>query len=262
MDTAATAAGAAAPAVDLAPSHAPPFDPLAMHVGHANTPAGNLLLLAGFVFALTYGLAYFRRPASPVRTVVKTCAVAALAGVSVFNGSPWLLTLALVFCAIGDAFLAGDPKRWLPFGLASFLAGHLTYVALFVATLSQVRRQLAGISTPVELSPTPTRWAMMAGAVVIGVGMLAWLWRSLGALRWAVCAYVAAILAMVCSACALPRLFVGAPTGALLFFASDGVLSAQLFKQRFTGLAGQWVVWGCYFIGQVLIVMAFSPLTG
>jgi len=260
LDAATTAASAATPAVDGETSRAP-FDPLAMSLGHGNTPAASVLLLAAFVFALTYGLVYFRRPVSPVRTMVKTSAVVALAGVSLFNGSPWLLTLALVFCAVGDAFLAGDPKRWLPFGLASFLVGHLTYVALFVATLIRVRQQLAGISAPVELSPTPTRWAMMAGAVVIGVGMLAWLWRSLGGLRWAVCAYVLAILAMVCTACGLPRLYPGAPTGALLFFASDGVLSAQLFKQRFTGLVGQWVVWGCYFLGQVLIVMAFSPLT-
>lgn len=223
---------------------------------HANTEAGSLLLLAACVFALAYGLIYFRRPPSPVRTIVKTCAVTALAGVSWVNAAPWPLTLALAFCAVGDAFLAGDPKRWLPPGLASFLAGHLTYVATFVTMIVAAR---GGLAAPA--GPPPMNLAVMAIAVLIGAAMLAWLWKDLGKLRWAVVAYVAAILAMVCSSLALPRLLDGAQYGALLFFASDGVLSAQLFKQRFTGLVGQWIVWGCYFVGQVLIVMAFSPLS-
>lgn len=225
-------------------------------VRHANTETGSLLLAAAFAFALAYGLIYFRRPPSPVRTIVKTCAVTALAGVSLVNAAPWPLTLALVFCAVGDAFLAGDPKRWLPPGLASFLAGHLTYVATFVTMILSARNGFAAAGgLPI------VNLAVMAVAVLIGGGMLAWLWKDLGHLRWAVAAYVAAILAMVCTSLALPRLLDGAQYGALLFFASDGVLSAQLFKQRFTGLLGQWVVWGCYFLGQVLIVMAFSPLT-
>jgi uncharacterized membrane protein YhhN len=41
-----------------------------------------------------------------------------------------LLAIALAFCTLGDAFLAGDPKRWLPFGLAAFLTGHVIYVPL------------------------------------------------------------------------------------------------------------------------------------
>lgn len=225
-------------------------------VHHANTETGSLLLLAAFACALAYGLIYFRRPPSPVRTLVKTCAVAALAGVSWVNAAPWPLTLALVLCAVGDAFLAGDPKRWLPFGLASFLVGHLTYVATFVSMILAAR---GGFGAP-GAAPAGNL-AAMGAAMLVGAGMLAWLWRDLGRLRWAVVAYVAAILAMVCSSLALPRLLDGAQYGALLFFASDGVLSAQLFKQRFTGLVGQWIVWGCYFLGQVLIVMAFSPLT-
>lgn len=223
---------------------------------HANTETGSVLLLAAFAFALAYGLIYFRRPPSPARTIVKTCAVTALAGVSWANAAPWPLTLALVFCAVGDAFLAGDPKRWLPPGLASFLAGHLTYVATFVTMIFAARH---GVVAP--SGPPPGNLAVMALSVLIGAAMLAWLWKDLGRLRWAVVAYVAAILAMVCSSLALPRLLDGAQYGALLFFASDGVLSAQLFKQRFTGLPGQWIVWGCYFLGQVLIVMAFSPLS-
>jgi len=238
-------------------------------VYHFNAPGGDVLLLAAFVFALAYGLVFFRRAPSPVKTIVKTSAVAALAGVSWLNtnavaelaahsGYPthqlWLLPFALSLCAVGDAFLALDPKRWLPFGLAAFLAGHLAYVALFVTTI------LARPDGPLA-APGLSHLAMMAIVLVVGCVMLGWLWRSLAGLKAPVTAYVLAIVAMVCASLALPQIYGGADIGALLFFASDGVLSAQLFKQRFTGLLGQWVVWGCYFMGQVLIVMAFSPTT-
>lgn len=250
-----TAASEAAPAVDAETLKIGGKAAGHLRIYHYNAPEGDVLLLAAFVLALAYGLVFFRRPPSPVKTVVKTGAVAALAGVSWFNGSPWLLTLGLALCAVGDAFLALDPKRWLPFGLGSFLAGHLAYVALFVSSI------LAHPDGPV-VAPSLPHLAAMGVVLLVAGGMLAWLWRSLGGLRLPVMAYVAAIVAMVCSSLALPRLFGGADAGAILFFASDGVLSAQLFKQRFTGLLGQWVVWGCYFIGQVLIVMAFSPITG
>ena len=236
---------------------------------HYDAPGGEMLLLAAFVFALAYGLVFFRKPPSPVKTIVKTGAVAALAGVSWLNTNAvaalaahsaysthqlWLLPFALSLCAVGDAFLALDPKRWLPFGLAAFLAGHLVYVALFVATI------LARPDGPL-VAPSLSHLAMMAMVLLVGGVMLAWLWRSLGGLKAPVTAYVLAIVAMVCTSLALPEMYGGADIGALLFFASDGVLSAQLFKQRFTGLLGQWVVWGCYFIGQVLILIAFSPMT-
>lgn len=245
-------------------------------VYHFNAPGGDVLLLAAFVFALAYGLVFFRRAPSPVKTIVKTSAVAALAGVSWLNtnavaelaahsGYPthqlWLLPFALSLCAVGDAFLALDPKRWLPFGLAAFLAGHLAYVALFVTTISAYLRHRGRYDPPLNLPPDIGHLAAMGAVVVVALGMLAWLWPSLGKLRAAVCAYVAAIVAMVCASLALPPFHEPAQFGAMAFFASDGILSAQLFKQRFTGVAGQWAVWGLYFIGQFLILSAFSPAT-
>jgi uncharacterized membrane protein YhhN len=204
----------------------------------------------GLIFALAYGLVFFKRPASPLKTLVKTAAVASLALESFLMGAPVLLTLGLALCALGDAFLAGDPKRWLPPGLASFLAGHIAYVALFVTTILRVG----------GLRADGLHVAGMVAVALVGAGMLAWLWRSLGGLKAAVAAYVVAIVAMVASSLMLPASLSLAGLGALAFFASDGVLSAQLFKQRFTGLAGQWTVWGLYFIGQVLILIAFSPV--
>jgi uncharacterized membrane protein YhhN len=211
----------------------------------------SLLLAIAFACALAYGIFFFKRPPSILKTVVKTVPVAALALVSWLDRDSWLLTLALALCALGDAFLAGDSKRWLPPGLASFLAGHLAYVALFVTTILHVGGLRADGAHVVG----------MVAVALVGAGMLAWLWRSLGALKAAVAAYVVAIVAMVASSLMLPASLGQAGLGALAFFASDGVLSAQLFKQRFTGLAGQWAVWGLYFVGQVLILIALSPVT-
>jgi uncharacterized membrane protein YhhN len=70
--------------------------------------------------ALAYGLVFVERPPSASRTLVKCVAVGALAVIAYLEGGSVMLAIALAFCALGDAFLAGDPKRWLPFGLAAF----------------------------------------------------------------------------------------------------------------------------------------------
>ncbi|MBS0410171.1 MAG: lysoplasmalogenase [Proteobacteria bacterium] len=215
----------------------------------AGPPAA--LLAAGTAFAVTYGLFFFRRPPSAAKVLVKTAAVACLTIAASLAWTPHLLTFALALCALGDAFLAGDPKRWLPPGLASFLAGHIVYVALFATTIAAEGFQ----------RPDAAHVAAMVAVGLVGAGMLAWLWRSLGGLKAAVAAYVAAIVAMVATSLMLPASLALAALGALAFFASDGILSAQLFKQRFTGLAGQWAVWGLYFAGQALIFYAFWHAT-
>lgn len=196
--------------------------------------------LAG-VCALLYGLVLAPRPPSASRTLAKTVATGALAMLAYLQGGGPLLAIALALCAIGDAFLAGDPKRWLPFGLAAFLAGHLVYVLLFWR-----ERGPAG----------PHAW-IVAPLVVLAAGvMLARLWGSLGALKPAVVAYVLAIVAMVTTSLLLPSLRWPATVGALAFMASDAILSFDLFKggkllgsTRLTA----WAVWFLYFAGQALI---------
>jgi uncharacterized membrane protein YhhN len=80
------------------------------------------------------------------------------------GGGPWL-AIALALCAVGDAFLAGDPKRWLPFGLTAFLAGHIVYGLLFWRERGPVGMAF---------------WAVAPLIVLAGAAMLARLWRSLG----------------------------------------------------------------------------------
>ena len=196
--------------------------------------------VAGLCAAL-YGLVLVQRPSSFPRTLVKTLAVGALAVLAYLQGGgPWL-AIALALCAAGDAFLAGDPKRWLPFGLAAFLAGHVVYVLLFWR----------------ERGPTGTAFWIVAPLVALAAGAtLSRLWGALGALKPAVAAYGLAIVAMVATSLLLPGPRWPATLGALAFMASDAILAFDLFKgaklagsTRLTG----WAVWFLYFGGQALI---------
>lgn len=200
----------------------------------------RLWAVAGLCAAL-YGLVLVQRPPSVLRTLVKTLAVGALSVLAYLEGGGPALAIALALCALGDAFLAGDPKRWLPFGLAAFLAGHLVYVLLFWR----------------ERGPAGTAfWTLAPLVVLAAAAMLARLWRSLGALKPAVVLYVLAIVAMVSISLMLPRLRWPAAVGALAFMASDAILSFDLFKGA--KLAGSprwtaWAVWFLYFGGQAMI---------
>jgi uncharacterized membrane protein YhhN len=189
--------------------------------------------------ALAYGLVFVERRPSASRTLVKCVAVGALAVIAYLEGGSVMLAIALAFCALGDAFLAGDPKRWLPFGLAAFLTGHVIYAPLF------------GVH---GASPGIGFWI---GAATVGAAaglMLRALWGSLGPLRVPVVVYVLAIVWMVVAALLLPPPFWPATLGAVAFMASDAILAFDLFKgvkllgsPRLTARA----VWFLYWGGQV-----------
>ncbi|MFZ5668189.1 MAG: lysoplasmalogenase [Pseudomonadota bacterium] len=198
--------------------------------------------------ALVYGLALAGRPPSALRTGIKTAAVGALGVLAFLSGTPGLLAGALLLCAVGDAFLAGEPRRWLPAGLLAFLLGHGLYIFLF----QQTRDPGIDASGPA-----------LAGMAVVGgasLAMLAWLWRSLGPLRPAVILYVVAIAVMVASSFLLPSVYWPAMAGAVLFMASDAILAIDLFRdEKLFGspLATRWAVWFLYWGGQALILWSY-----
>ena len=204
----------------------------------ASLPWAPLLWAIAAGSALAYGLIFVHQPVSVLRTVVKTASVAALAAVALLSGASWLLVASLAFCALGDAFLAGNPKRWLPFGLAAFLIGHLLYVPLFLAH---------------EAPPGSLYWpAIAAVGVAAGLGLRI-LWTSLGKLKVPVVVYVLAIVAMVASALLLPEALWPATAGAVAFMASDLVLSQDLFRgARLMGSPRltAWTIWFLYWGGQ------------
>jgi len=189
--------------------------------------------------ALAYGLVFSDRPSSALRTIIKCLAVGPLAVIAYLEGGSVLLALALTLCTVGDAFLAGDPKRWLPFGLAAFLLGHVAYAPLLGSH---------------GASPGPVFWVCALAVLAAAGFMLRALWASLGALKLPVVAYVIAIVCMVTAGLLLPPRFWPATVGALAFMASDAILSFDLFKgakllgsPRLTA----WAVWFLYWGGQV-----------
>lgn len=208
----------------------------------------TLLTGLSLLTALIYGFVMTGRPPSVTRTVIKTAAVIAIAVIAFLSGTPWPLAAGLLLCAAGDAFLAGDPKRWLPAGLGVFLLGHVLYIFLF----QEMRDPALEMTAP-----------QIAGAVAVGVAalaMLAWLWTHLGPMRAAVTLYVIAIAVMVGSSFLLPLAYWPAMAGAAAFMASDAILAGDLFReakvlgsQRLTG----WAVWFLYYGGQAAIAFAF-----
>jgi uncharacterized membrane protein YhhN len=205
-----------------------------------------ILIAVSLSAAIAYGAVLTRREASLGRTVVKATAVAALAVLAFVFHHPWPLVAGLALSALGDAFLAGDAERWLPAGLGTFLLAHVSYIWLF-------RTQGYGLGV---LASEPWRGAGAGAAVIAGVVMLVWLWRSIGPLRPAVALYAAALALMVFTALTLPLRDWPAMPGAVLFLISDALLSAELFKGFRTRWSGP-VVWATYYGAQGLIAYAF-----
>jgi uncharacterized membrane protein YhhN len=208
--------------------------------------AESTLASVSAVASAGYGAWFVAQPISGWRTLVKTAAVGGLAVLAYVSGAPFALTMALVLSAAGDAFLAGDSERWLPAGLGAFLFAHVSYIALFVHDGGGRAALIA----------EPVRTLGVAAAFAAGVTLLAWLWRGLGPMRGAVVAYAGALCLMTASSFTLPYRLWPAMLGSVLFTASDGLLSAELFK----GIRTTWsphVVWGLYYAAQALIVWAY-----
>jgi uncharacterized membrane protein YhhN len=133
---------------------------------------------------------------------------------------------ALVFSLAGDVFLM-LPRDLFVAGLGSFLLAHVAYISAFL-------RDAPGIEPAVAVSV-----AVIAGAIYSRLfrGMLA---TGRQALAIPVAVYVFAISAMVVSALAAagrPDWSTGrsafAMAGALLFFASDGMIGWSRFARDF-----------------------------
>ncbi len=210
----------------------------------------TLFLLLAAACAIGY-LPLAPRDPGPARTAIKTASVALLACGSALAGLPWLLTLALALCALGDALLAQESEGSFMAGVGAFAAGHLAYVALFLTHPA---------SNPSRLAQAPL--ALVAFAI-LGLGMALLLAPRAGALRGPVLAYIPIILAMGAAALTLPA------TGALAlvlpaacaFIASDTVLAAEKFliPQSHPALClTPFLVWPLYWGAQAGFLLAFA----
>lgn len=197
--------------------------------------------------AAVYGFALLTKPSSGPRTVIKAATVACIGGVSLVLGGPWMLTAALLLSAVGDAFLAGDAERWLPFGLGAFLLAHLFYVALFA---------MGGGGLSV-LPHEPLRLIAAVLTVAAAALILNYLWRALGRMLVPVALYVVVITCMTVMAFTLPASRSAAMIGAVLFMASDAILAVRLFRAGGPNMTADLAVWWFYWAAQALIGRAF-----
>ncbi|WP_192251551.1 lysoplasmalogenase family protein [Mesorhizobium silamurunense] len=208
----------------------------------------NATLLFSIAAAAIYVLALELSPRL-ARSAAKTLAVGLLAALAVMQGGPLLLVAALALSAAGDAFLSGDGEKAFLGGLASFLAAHVAYVALFLEAGG-------GIGL---LTAESWRGAIVLALAIFVIVMLAALWRRVGpALRIPIAVYVAAILAMGISA--LTTFHTWVITGAVLFVASDGLLAAERFLLAAISPHRVWMryaVWVLYYAAQLAITLGF-----
>lgn len=206
----------------------------------------NASLLFSFVAAVFY-LFLVEGRVSLARTAVKTVSILLLAVLSIVRGGPLLLTAGLLLSSAGDAFLSRNGERTFLAGLASFLAAHLCYIALFT---------LAGGGYGLLLADL---WRTVVAVLMAGfmLAMMAVLLPRVGpSLRLPVLAYGVAILMMGLSALTLDSYWILG--GAILFMASDAILAAERFLVAGVSpnrLAMRIAVWVAYYAAQLTITL-------
>ena len=160
------------------------------------------------------------------------------------------LLLGLLFCLVGDVFLALPQEKMFLAGLISFLLGHVCYVGGFFY-----------VSTPSGWTLTGT----LATAVISG-GIYLWLKPHLGAMKFPVFFYVVVITVMLSGAWAVlgdsgltrsGRIMVF--TGALSFYFSDIFVARDRFlKNQFLN---QLIGLPMYYSGQFLLAFSVGLLS-
>ncbi|WP_030618987.1 lysoplasmalogenase [Streptomyces sclerotialus] len=172
-------------------------------------------LLAAFGVLAAVHLGALLAGAGTVEVVTKPALMPVLAAYVLARGGPVLLAAALLFGCGGDTLLQAGGDTAFLVGMASFAAGHVCYLVLFV------RRGAA--------PEWGRRWpqaAVAAGYAVAWLGTVALLWPDLTAdLRGPVAGYSLLLTAMAYGALrAGPR----ALLGGLLFLGSDTLIASGI----------------------------------
>nr|WP_323776475.1 lysoplasmalogenase [Amylibacter sp.] len=213
----------------------------------------STLFATAWVFGLIYWVGFCYRAASLSKSVVKTASVLLLALAALVVAAPWVLIGALVLCALGDYLLSLDRESAFLAGVGAFALGHVFYIAAFLGhPLSDITMLLQGGTL-----------ITAGGLLVLAVVMAFALFRTAGALRFAVLGYVPVIVFMGISALTLPLvgLLELAVFGALVFVFSDFVLALELFVlPKDSGLRRitPFLVWGSYWGAQGLLLIGLA----
>lgn len=201
-------------------------------------------VVAGALYAFIVNLRQ-----SWLRSAVKTLSTALLAWLAWLLKGPDLLIIGLALGSLGDLFLSREGDKAFLGGLASFLAAHVAYIALFL-------QQGAGLSI---LTSEPWRGVAAVFVGVFALAMLLVLLRRVPPpMRIPVIAYSLTIMLMGVTALTTSNWLVIA--GAALFMASDSLLGWERFVSpaisTYRSLQ-RYAVWILYYLAQLLITLGF-----
>jgi uncharacterized membrane protein YhhN len=208
------------------------------------------LFIPATACAILY-LAMTARSASLVRTLTKTLSVALLAVLAAVSDAPILLVIALALCAAGDALLSAETEQTFVGGIASFAAGHIAYILLFLT------------HTHSDLSLLSHHILSVGALAALGVFMAVVLAPRAGDLRLPVLMYIPIILGMGVAALCLPAtgMLIWVWPAAVAFIASDLTLATEKFllpkshpALRFT----PYLIWPLYWGAQLGFLVAFT----
>lgn len=206
-----------------------------------------------FWLAAACALAYLPlspRPASTLRSVLKTASVTLLAVTALLGAGPLLLVVALLLCAIGDALLSRETDSTFMAGIGAFAAGHLAYIALF---LTHPSSNLALI-----FDQPGYFWSL----IFLGIVAATLLTPRAGDLKAPVLGYIPIILGMGVAVLTLPETGAlrWALPAALAFIASDLKLATEKFllpKGHPALKITPYLVWPLYWGAQAGLLIAF-----
>ncbi len=208
------------------------------------------------IVAVLATLAYFpmiSAPSSWLRSGLKTLPLACFAMIAYFEFDPKffgpLLTIPLVFSAIGDFALSRNGRSAFLYGLAAFALAHLLFVILFLA--------ITGLTPISAFEKTPL---LAIGTVALAISSELWLAPYTGNLRWPVRIYIALIAVMVLGALTLQTQFWPVSYGAALFVGSDILLAMERFRLPENSSWKPWIkaaIWALYVVGQGIILFGF-----
>ncbi|KAL2265089.1 hypothetical protein VTJ83DRAFT_6189 [Remersonia thermophila] len=212
------------------------------------SPLSSGLLAASVGNAVLY-LAVVRSPPSRARMAVKTMSTALLSAFAAAQGGPALLAAALALGSLGDAFLAWDDEASFLRGLASFLAAHVLYAWLFIAS----PREQPGLHAVIAGWRAPVAGGL---ALLVPVMIALLMPRISSGLRPPVVLYSVAILVMAMTALTSDdgRVILGA----VMFCSSDSILAAERFLVPRASAFRPWMqyaVWILYYVGQLYIAL-------
>jgi uncharacterized membrane protein YhhN len=220
-------------------SNAAAVEVIAPYTNRVNRYIAWLAIAAPLAYLLLLGA----RP-WPGDVVLKT-SMCVLLAVLAWRARARLLTLALLFSAAGDVFLAIDGERLFVPGLASFLLTHLIYAAIFVQSSRTSRTSLTG-----------WRKVALVAVPVFAASFASVLFPKLGGLVAPVVIYMIVIVTMAVLSLRLNSWMV--PVGAMFFVASDSLLALGKFLWN-----APWIspaIWITYALAQLLIVFGLLQL--